>query len=495
MIDYETYCRVKQLNSRDGLNAGQIGRELSLDPRTVRRVLSMKNYVPRKASAGRRSKLEPYKGVIKLWLERHGYSARQVLQRLREQGFSGGYTIVKDYITLIRPKRTAAFLTLSFAPGECAQVDWGNFGTVTCGETTRKLSFFVMVLCYSRLMYVEFTVLQTMEHFLGCHANAFEFFGGVPESLMVDNLKSAVLRRLTGEAPVFNPRYLDFANHYGFRIRACGVGKGNEKGRVESGVGYVKKNFLRGLDLPDFSALAPAASRWLLEIANVRIHGETKKRPLDLFETEKTFLRPLPSKPYDAGTLFDVRASSTFRVVLDTNRYSVPAEYAGQKLLLRAYPDRVCVYSGENLISRHPRSYDRHRDFEHPDHPKELLLHRRRAAAQRLYARFLSLSPRAQEYYRSMAERRLNPGHHLRKIVALSEVYGTAAVARAIEDAFSLEAFSSEYIANICEQLARRSLDEPRGALHLTRKQDLLDLDIPEPDLSVYDHGDEEQDE
>lgn len=485
MIDYETYCRIKHLNAQERLSAGQIACKLALDARTVRRVLRASNYEPRKAAMQRASKLDPYKELIKSWVERHGYSAVQILQRLREQGYSGGYTIVKDYVSLIRPRTKSAFLTLSFAPGECAQVDWGNFGTVSCGQTTRKLSFFVMVLCYSRLMYVEFTVLQTMEHFLGCHASAFEFFGGVPQSIMVDNLKSAVLRRLTGEAPVFNPRYLDFARHYGFTIRACGVAKGNEKGRVENGVGYVKKNFLRGLDIPDFSALAPAALHWLNEIANVRIHGETKKRPVDLFALEKAALRPLSTPPYDIGTTTTVRAYSTFRVTLDTNRYSVPAQYAGQQLVMRAYPDRVCIYSGENLIARHQRSYDRNGDFEDPDHPKELLQQRRRAATQRLYARFLSLSPKAEEYYRRMAERRLNPHNHVQKIVALSEVYGVGAVTRAIDDAFTLEAFSSEYVANICEQRVR--FREEPGALHLTRKQDLLELDIPEPDLSVYD--------
>lgn len=486
MIDYETYCRIKQLHGQEKLCAGQIARQLTLDPRTVRRILAAGNYQPRKAAAQRTTKLDPYKELVKSWVERYGYSAVQILQRLREQGFGGSYTIVKDYVSILRPRTKAAFLTLSFAPGECAQVDWGSFGTVHCGQTTRKLSFFVMVLCYSRLMYVEFTVLQTMEHFLGCHVNAFEFFGGlVPHSIMVDNLKSAVLRRLTGAAPVFNPRYLDFARHYGFGIRACGVAKGNEKGRVESGVGYVKKNFLNGLEIPDFSAIAPAATRWLTEIANVRIHGETKKRPLDLFATEKSALRPLPAQPYDIGTPKTVQAYSTFRVVLDSNRYSVPAEYAGQQLLMRAYPDRVCIYSGENLIARHPRSYDRNGDFEHPDHPKELLLQRRRATTQKLYARFLSLSPKAEEYYRRMADRRLNPQHHVQKIVALSEIYGVEAVKRAIEDAFVLAAFSSEYVANICESRAR--IREEPGALSLTRKHDLLEIDIPEPDLSIYD--------
>ena len=166
-------------------------------------------------------------------------------------------------------------------------------------------------------MYVEFTVSQTMEHFLSCHQHAFEALG-VPKKIMVDNLKSAVLKRVLGEA-VFNPRYLDFANHYGFVIKPCGVRKGNEKGRVESGVGYIKKNFLNGLAISDFSHLNPAAQDWLANIANVRIHGETHKRPIDLFEQEQALLNPLNEQRYDIGVIHTVRASNRFRVTFEAN--------------------------------------------------------------------------------------------------------------------------------------------------------------------------------
>ena len=199
--------------------------------------------------------LDPFKPRITRLLDTHPYSAQQIFQRLREEGYRGGVTILRDYVRRIRPTKRPVYLKLHFAPGECAQVDWGAYGTVAVGNTRRRLSFFVMVLAYSRQMFVEFTVSQTMEHFLACHEHAFAAFGGVPAKIMVDNLKSAVLQRLAGVAPVFNPRYLDFARHHGFAIAACNVARGNEKGRVESGVGYVKKNFLRGLELTDFSAI------------------------------------------------------------------------------------------------------------------------------------------------------------------------------------------------------------------------------------------------
>jgi len=483
MIDYACFCQIKHLYEQQGLSASQIAATLSLDPRTVAYWLTQERFRRRKPSS-RASILDPFKAQIVRMLEKYPYSAAQIFQRLNEQGFDGGYSIVKAYVRAVRPRRQAAFLTLAFAPGECAQVDWGAFGSVPVGQTHRQLSFFVMVLCYSRMMYVEFTVSQTMEHFLACHQHAFAFFGGIPHKVMVDNLKSAVLKRTLGEAPVFNPKYLDFATHSGFTITPCNVGKGNEKGRVENGVGYVKKNFLAGLELPDFSALNPAARHWLDTVANVRLHGETRAQPIALWHTERPSLRPVPLHPFDIATVSQVRASRQFRITIETNRYSVPAHSAGHALMLKTYPDRLCLYLGDQLIARHTRSYDRHQDVEDPDHPKPLLEQRKKARDQKIFMRFLALSPRAEAYYRQLEARRLNPHHHVRKIVALSDIYASEAVSRAMEDAFVYEAFSSEYIANLLEQRARFTPEA--SALHLTRREDLLDVSLAPPDLSLY---------
>jgi len=483
MIDYASFCQIKHLHEQQGLSAAQIAATLSLDPRTVAYWLTQERFRPREARQ-RASKLDPFKAQIVRMLERYPYSAAQVFQRLREQSFDGGYSLVKAYVRTVRPTRQPAFLKLAFAPGECAQVDWGSFGSVKAGQTSRRLSFFVMVLCYSRMLYVEFTVSQTMEHFLACHQHAFEYFGAIPHKVMVDNLKSAVLKRAVGDAPVLNPRYADFAAHNAFRIVPCNVGKGNEKGRVENGVGYVKKNFLAGLDLPDFSALNPAARQWLETVANVRPHGETRQKPTDLWHQEKSALHPLPMHPFDIATVSQVRASRQFRITLDTNRYSVPAHLAGQALTLKTYPDRLCLYLGDQLMARHVRSYDRYGDFEDPDHPKPLLAHRKKAREHQLFMRFLALSPRAEAYYLKLEQRRLNPHHHVRKIVALSDIYGHEAVARAMEDAFVYEAFASDYIANLLEQRAR--FIPEASALHLTRREDLLEVRLPPPDLSIY---------
>ena len=289
MIDYETFCKIHDCHDRQGLTIAQAARALGLHPQTVATWVTRSHYAPRRGRL-RTSVLDPFKPRITRLLDTHPYSAQQILQRLREEGYGGGMTILRDYVRRIRPAKRPVYLKLHFAAGECAQVDWGAYGTVAVDNTRRRLSFFVMVLAFSRQMFVEFTVSQTMEHFLACHEHAFAALGGVPSKIMVDNLKSAVLQRLAGVAPVFNPRYLDFARHHGFAIEACNVARGNEKGRVESGVGYVKKNFLNGLEFTDFSTIQAAAQVWLDTIANVRIHGETQQRPVDLLAQERAHL-------------------------------------------------------------------------------------------------------------------------------------------------------------------------------------------------------------
>jgi transposase len=486
VISYETFCRIHDCHRRQGLTIAQIARELGLDPKTVATWLA-RNRFERRRSVKRRSILDPFKGRITRLLDAHPYSAQQIFQRLREEGYCGGATIVRDYVRHIRPTKLPVYLKLHFVEGECAQVDWGTFGTVAVGNTRRRLSFFVMVLAFSRQMFVEFTVSQTMEHFLACHQHAFAAFNGVPGRLMVDNLKSAVLKRLVGCAPVFNPRYRDFARHYGFEITACNVARANEKGRVESGVGYVKKNFLRGLELTDLGAIQAAAQVWLDTIANVRIHGETHQRPVDLFQEERPHLKQLNPHPYDVARTLTTNASSQFRITLDTNKYSVPCSYAHRRLTVKAYPDRICIYFDTQLIARHQRRYGRHEDIEDPEHAKALIAQRGRAREQRLMLRFFSLTPDAQAYYDGLEQKRFNARQHVRKILALAEIYPAESVARAIADGLTFQAFSAEYIANILEARAR-ALPEP-GPLQLTRCHDLLDIDIAPPDLNAYDGG------
>jgi transposase len=484
MIDYHTFCEIHRLRDQEHLTLAQIAARLQLAYPTVQKWAQRPTFQKAKIPP-RPSKLDAFKGAVVALLQRHPYTAQQILQQLRTQGYAGGYSILKDFVRQVRPVRHPAFLRLEFGPGECAQVDWGSFGAISVGSTRRRLSFFVMVLCHSRLLYVEFTLSEGMEQFLTCHRHALEFIGAVPAKVMIDNLKVGVLQHPLGQSAQFHPRYLDFAAHYGFQPLACTVKRANEKGRVESGVGYVKKNFLHGLDIPGFAALHPAVRQWLDTVANVRLHGETRRQPQEHFAAEKPHLKPLPAMPYDCALIRPSGANRCCRVVLDTNRYTVPPLYASQKLSLKMYPDQLLIYHHEKLIATHLRCYDRHQDIRNPDHLQDLLTQRQKARHQTLLLAFLQLSPQAELYARKLQDKRLNAPHHIQKIVALSEIYGPDKLARALQDALTFEAYGCEYIANILEQ--RERFPVTPAALHLTHRQDLLDLDLPPADLTPYD--------
>lgn len=487
MIPYETYCQIRALSDQ-GMNLAQIARALQLHVDTVRRWLGRDTFTPRKPSK-RPSKLDPFKDAITRMLAHHPYSARQIYQKLQADfDYSGGISILRDYLRRIRPPKTRARLVLRFAPGEAVQIDWGECGLIPVGNTRRKLSFLCAVLCHSRLIHVQFALTQKLELFLSGIQDALHFFGGSPRRLIIDNLKTGVLSHRPGLPPTFHPRLLELCAHYHIEPVACNPRAPYEKGRVENGVGYVKNNLLAGLPLSSLDAVNAAAQNWLSQTANRRLHSVTGKIPADHFlQSEKAALRPLPLVPYDCGLLRQVRATHTARVVWETNRYSVPPTYAGASLLLKIRPTEILVYGDprqDKLIATHPRSYARRDDIEDPAHVAALLSERRTAREGRLLLDFLRLSPIAEIYYRNLEERTPNPRLHARKILALSQQYGTESTARALADAHAFLAYSSDYVANLLESRAR--LLPENSPLHLTRRADLLDIELPRADLSPY---------
>ena len=471
----------------EGLSVRAISRRLGVHRRTVRTALRLSR--PVSSSRPRRgSMIDPFRGWILAKLEQYPeLSAKRVLYMLREQGYTGGYTTVKECIAGLRPRLKAAYFTMKFLPGDCAQVDWGVWRGVDVQGGRRRISFFVMVLCHSRMMYVELTMGEATEHWLSAHRNAFNAFGGVTRQVVVDNCKTAVLTPASGDTPtVFNPAYLDFAAHYGFKPVACTVGRPNEKGRVENAVGYVKTSFLAGRQPSTLPAMQPALTEWLETVANVRVHGTTGRRPVDLFnEEERSTLLPLPAAAHHCAVMQPVAANNRFRVAVDTNRYSVPAAFASQRLTLGKYADRIVLYAKDGtLIADHPRSYHRRQDILNPEHERDLILRTRHVRDRRLLERFFTLGSAAEAYLTGLREKRPDWKAHVRRINALSDIHGRDEVARLLDDALEHRAFSSEYVLNIL-QARQRALPEP-GPLHVTRRQDLLELDLPEPDLDIY---------
>jgi transposase len=484
MVDYHMFCEIKRLYTEKKLNSNQIGKVLGIDQKTAARWIRRERFVKSRGNP-RISVLAAYKKRIQAFLDMHPYTAQQIFDMLKDEGFKGSYSVLSQYVSTIRPPTKTAYLTLTFEPGEAAQVDFAYCGHIQLEHTKRKFYAFIMTLCHSRMMFVEFIYRQNKEHFLQCHRNAFEYFGGVPKSVMVDNCKVAVLEHSYYGDIKLNPAYLDFAQHYGFKIKACKVRCPNEKGQVEKAVDYLKRNFLNGRkDITSLEAVNNAIRQWMENTANVRKHKTTQKKPVELFETEKKELQALNIAPYDCADIRPIRADNRFRVTFEANRYSVPSDFASTALTAKIYPDRLLLYLDNNLISEHRRSYDKNQDFENPEHLRKILEYKKNAKDQKMMQNFLLISPNAEIYYAGLKQKRCNTKDHIRKIMALAERYGREKISDAINDALELEAFSSEYIANLLEQRGRfKQLLSP---LHLTRNSDCLEIELEQPDLNFY---------
>ena len=486
MIGYEQFHQIKALQAR-GLSAGRIAQQTDISEKTVRLWMGRESYTMNRGTQPRAKKLDAYKDhITRLLVECDSYSATQLFDKLRRDGYEGSYTLVKEYVRKVRPRKNRVYEDLVFAPGEAAQVDFGECGLTEVGNTRRKLYVFVMVLCHSRLMYIEFILRQNLEHFLACHRHAFEAFGGVPHAVIVDRTKCAILGNDRFGKPIPNPRYDDLRKHYGFEIRACGPRMPYQKGRVEAGVKYVKINLMNGRAIEPFEVVRAAGTQWVQTMANQRLHRTTGRRPVELFEElERRAMLALPLLPYDCSIVQDKLVDKQARFHYDGNRYSVPPQYAPGKVTVHVLPESLTVYCDHRLIARHVRCYEKRAEaIVDPDHTIELRRQRRRSEDRKLVQRFLALGQPAIAYYQGLQQRSINERSHVRKILALAEYHNRDSVLQALTDAAAHGAFSAEYIANLLQ--FRRKVSEP-SPLHLPRNQDLLELELPEPDLAVYD--------
>jgi len=481
------WTEVRRL-AQAGLSRVQIAADLGASRRTVSRALALPS-LPTRAGRQAGANVAPYLALLLAKLETHpSLTSRRLFLIASEAGYTGGYRTLCRAVEQLRPASRPAFRTLVFAPGEMAQVDWGCAGPIRIGSVRRRLSYFVMVLCHSRMLYVELTLGEATEHWLMAHRRAFEFFGGVPRKVMVDNCKTAVTGRRPGREPEINGSYLLFAQRYGFEIVPCGVRKPWEKGRVENAVGYVRKSFLAGRRLEEFETLKLALRRWLDETANQRDHNATGTRPADLFaKDERPALRPLPAIPHPCAVRRVAVADSRFRVAVDGNKYSLPSAFAGRQVEVALRDDLVSLYHGHELVAEHPRCYDRKQDIAHDGHDHELRVRRRQAQIQKSMAAFMKLGAVATRYLDGIRLRRLGgEDRHAARIADLIQTFGRDAVRRAVEDAVEMEAFNTEAVYNLCSVRAGAPPEEA-AHLHLLRNRDLLDMTVPDVDLSRYD--------
>lgn len=483
-MDAQVWSEIRRLKEVEGLSEREIAERLNISRGKVRRGLAglPSQQTPRQIT----SKLDQFKPAIAELLERYPkLSGLRIFEKLKELGYSGGITILREYLVEQRGLKREAFVRYETAPGEEAQVDWGYYGLLPFGNCTRKIYFFVMVLSYSRKIYVEFTTSQSLDVFLGCHLNAFKYFGGVPKMILYDNLRSVVISRYVNHIQ-FNQKFLEFAGYYLFAPKACNVRRANEKGKVESGVGYVEKNFLAGRDFRDFTGLELQAGGWLTA-ANQRVHGTTKEIPEERFQKEKEFLLPLQAKDYDTTFPVPARAYHDCRLRFDGNYYSVPAKYILLPLTLRAGKYEVKISHQANCIAAHRRSYGKNEKIDDPKHFADLLKIKKAARDSKLRDRFLALSPCCAEYFEGLLRLEKNLKEELRQIMRQADIYGDYEVIPAIEKALEHKAFGAVYVKNIIAQNRAKRLVKPILPLKLSRYPDIENLEVEPKNLDYYD--------
>ncbi len=481
----ELWAEIRRLCLSEGLSQREVARRLKVDRGTVKRALKSDN-LPQYIPKFRQSKLDCYKGEIKEMIRQYPeLSVTRIFQEIKKKGYSGSFTMVKDYLRNLRPTKKEAFLRIETLPGEEAQVDWTDCGKIKVEDTWRRLSCLVMILSYSRMLYLEFTLSQRMEDFIQAHINAFSYFGGVSKKILYDNLRSVVLWR-EGSKIGFNSRFMDFVGVYLFEPRLCRVYRGSDKGKVENAIKYVKVNFLAGRDFKSFEDLCRQSQDWRDNVANVRIHGTSRQRPIDRFQEEKDKLRPLPEKPYNVIIPISVNSSHDCRIKFDSNIYSVPHRYADKSLIVKPTRYEVCIYSKDKLIASHKRSWGKYKIIEDPKHIKELLKMKKKAIVSKIKDEFISLGEGANEYFNGLAAKDCNLPKELARILKLRHIYGVTEILQALSEALKYEAFGASYIQNIV--IANRTKrGEPIINEDICLPDSVADTQVEEKHPSIYD--------
>jgi len=492
MISRDMYYRMHFLRNKKNLTVGQIAEELGISAPTVRRRLGQDEFHERKERQVS-TKLDDFrKRIAGLLNEYPSYTAMQIYQMLKADGYEGSYTTVKRHVAEVRPVPRKAYFALSFPKGEAAQVDFGSCGRIPCENTERQLSVFVMVMCYSRYLFAEFIPCERQEHFFSCHRNAFREIGGVPERVIVDNCKCAVISNRRYEEPVYNPNYLDFAGRYGFSPDACTPGCPNQKGIVENSVKYIKNNFMPGRRFNSLPEANTALRHWLDTIANVRVHSATGRTPVDMLDEERMTLGHLPEMEPDCAITKHCRADKRCRVWFDSNCYSVPSRCALASVIVKARPDEVLIYMNNQAVARHRRCYGRKMEIIDPDHLQQLRAVRRKANQQNLIRDFLNIGSDAERFLQELECRELNAAQHMRRIVTLAEKYGRDPVSDIMKDMIHFDVFRAEYIEHRLMQAAAGKIS--CGKLHVPRAQDLLNIRLEQPDLGIYHQPEKKED-
>ena len=460
--------QVRHLYEVEHLSIRQIAKQLRMARKTVGRVVRnervMRSYPD--------SILRPYERLIDQWYQEYPFlRASQVYERLQGYGFKGSYGTVSVWTRKYRQKKRQAYHELTFLPGEEAQVDWMEerfpWG-VTYG--------FVMILAYSRYLFVRFYPRQSLEFFLQGHIEAYREIGGVAHRHRYDNLKSVVLER--SPEVKFNAQFLDFARHYGFSIHPCNPYRANEKGRVERVIRDIR-DFLRVNTFEDLMDLNRRVGLWRVQ-RNQKIHRATEKTPVDALKEEK--LKALPAIPYRPYRVVLASITKTGFVEFETNRYSIPSSYADRSCELFAYPDHLEVMIKGNRIAYHPRVFDRNGKIELPTHRETLLLMTPQFKAKRIYELIDQMDPALHHFLQEGQQEAQDPLAMAYDLFKLLRQVSKAMLLSAVREANRIKVFKTRYVQSLLQVVQ----PQPPNPLY-PQETRLLEIDYERRNLKDYD--------
>ena len=482
MISPELRVQIRRYYYAEHWKIGTIANELGVHPDAVRNAIELQRVGVTQPL--RPSMVDPYAEFIRQTLEQHPrLRATRIYQMIRDRGYPGSVVQLRRAVARLRPKSREAFLRLESFLGEQAQVDWAHFGHVMVGRARRALSCFVMTLSYSRALYLEFFFDQTTENFLRGHVRAFEDWNGQPRIVLYDNLKSAVLERRGGHV-VFNPRLLELSAHYHFAPQACQVRAGNQKGRVERAIRYVRDSFWAGRTFTTLSECNHQAWLWRDQVAHQRRWpGQDGRTVEEAFAEEQQRLLAPPLHPFSAERIETVRSHKTIYVRFDLNDYSIPPEAVGRTLTLAASDTTVRILDGAAELARHPRTYDRQKQVLDPAHQDAVLKAKRKAFHATAAGRLEQAAPESKTLLDLAFEQGESAGSQTAQLIRLLDEYGPAAFRRAIREALERNTPRACSVAF----LLRRQTRPPRVALDLSHHPQAQSVDVRPHDLETYD--------
>lgn len=477
---------VLRLHFVEGLSTRAIAKKLSMSRRTVRGVLGEKKPRRREPPATpRQSILTPYDATIRSELAKSpGMLAPAMLERLRIAGYTGGISVLRDRMRLVRPRSHAqVFSTFTTRPGERLEIDWADLGFALPG-VPRRVSAFVAVLVHSRMMYVDFTVSQQMGSFLRCMDRCLTFFGGRTAIDVFDNMKTVVTGR-TGTEPVFHGRFVDYARAHGFAPFAARPRRPTDKPFVERGIGFLRTRFLLGRRFTSLDDLRIQGTIWRDTFANAREHEETGKVPRLVFENEeRPLLAPLRNANFDTDDLETTGVGKTHRVHFDRNDYTVPWRLHGQTVLVRATDDFVHVWLSTKEVARHRRCWSVREDIEDEHHEDGMRGERGASAKNALPEVLGSLGEVGSKYFATLIATRRSIRTEQVRLVLLCELFGASATASAIDEVMKTGHVGAEYVEYVMRH--KRRLVAAPAPLRLGVPE-LDALTVRAPDLQVYD--------